>query len=211
LDRRRFRPQAVLTALLVVVVGCGLFEPRQPHQITVLPPPLPCRVRSNPDSVLENIVVQYGKATDCYASQLADSTDPTQAGFHFYPDAQDYATENNPPSPNPFDGWNQGVEISVTQFIATRIASISLSFDSSYAAPTTSTNPTRETRYLYYHLRVVSTAGDSTRYQGQAELTMLLGQNQTSWALETFRDHRDTSGLPTWGIFRAQERLALGH
>ena len=168
-------------------------------------------MRSDPDSVLANVAVHYGKATDCYAAQLADSIDTTQPGFHFYPDAQDYAAESNPPSPNPFDGWNQEVETSVTQFIATRITTISVFFDSSYAAPTTSTNPTRETRYLYYHLRVVSAAGDSTRYQGQAELTMLQGQNQTNWALETFRDHRDASGLPTWGIFRAQERLALGH
>lgn len=207
MDRRRYRPEAVLAALVLIGAGCGLFEPRQPR-VAVGPPPLPCRVRSSPDSVIANITVHYGKSTDCYATQLADSTDPTLAGFHFDPDVQDYALWNNPPSPNPFDGWNKDVESRVSQSVATKVGSIVVSFDSTYAAPTTSTNPTRETRYYYYHLVVTTVVGDSTRYQGQAELTML--QTATNWSLETFRDHRDASGLPTWGSFRADRRLALG-
>lgn len=202
MDRRRFRPQGVLAALAVLAVGCGLFEPRQPKIASVVPPP-PCLARLDPDSVLVNIVVHYARAGDCYAAQLADSAATTLPGFHFHPDIQD--SLESPPR-NPFAGWNKSVETSVTQTIAGSVDTIVVAFDSTYAPPTTSSDPTRKTFYYHYHLYTVTALGDTMRYQGQAELTMV--QPTTTWSLETFVDHRDGSGLPTWGILRETNRPA---
>jgi hypothetical protein len=157
-----------------------------------------CRVLSAPDSLIANIVTHYGRSVDCYNSLL-------DTAFHFYPDIQDSLERENPPSPNPFEGWNRDVEISVTTNISTRVDTISVFFDSEYAARSTQTNPATETRYYNYHLLVRPTPASTVRYQGQAEVKMLQGTG--SWTLVSFRDHRDLSGLPTWGSFRADERL----
>lgn len=205
MDRRRYRPEAVLILLVVLGAGCGLFKPRTPRP-GIVTPPLPCRVRSAPDSVLANMVVHYGKASDCYPSGLADSTGAS-AGFQFVPDPQDYVFWTNPPAPNPFDGWNKGVESKVSQSIANKPVSIVVSLDSTYAN-LSRPDANHEIRYYYYHVTETRVLGDSTRYQGQAELTMLL--SDTQWFLETFKDHRDASGLSTWGSYRAGLRKALG-
>jgi hypothetical protein len=185
----------------VLGAGCGLFEPRTPKIASVIPPP-PCLVRLDPDSVLKNIRVHYARGGDCYPSQLADSVSETLSGFHFYPDVQD-SLQILPR--NPFAGWNKGVEKSVTQNILATVDTIVVKFDSTYAPTFTSPgSPTRKTFYYSYHLLVVTAPGDTTQYQGQAELTMVLPTS--TWSLESFRDHRDTSGRPTWGILRANNR-----
>ena len=157
-----------------------------------------CRIRSVPDSVVANIVLHYGRGTDCYAAQV-------DTGFQFVPDPQDYLQRDNPPNPNRFDNWNRDVEISVSQTISTVADSVLVVFDSEYAPRSTTTSPTRETRYYNYHLLVILAPADTTRYQGQAEMTFI--QRTTDWTLELFRDHRDGSGLPTWGSLRADQRL----
>lgn len=160
-------------------------------------------MRTSADSVVANIAVHYGRGTDCYAAQI----DP---GFQFIPDAQDYLQRDNPPNPNPFDGWNRDVEVGVSQTISTRADTVLVFFDSTYAATTTTSNPTRETRYYHYHVLVIlapadTTQSDTTRYQGQAEMTFI--QQTTDFTLESFRDHRDGSAYPTWGSLRADQRV----
>lgn len=196
MGRRRYHPQGVLALLVLIGAGCGLFEPRDPRTATPIPQER-CRVRSVPDSVVENIRVHYGRGTDCYAAQV-------DAGFQFYPDIQDSLQRDNPPTPNPFDGWNHDVEVGVSQTISTRADTVLVFFDSEYAARSTTTNPTRETRYYNYHLLVIQPS-DTTRYQGQAEMTFI--QRTTDFTLESFRDHRDGSVYPTWGSLRADQRL----
>jgi len=196
LGRWRFGPKSVLV-LLALVVGCGLFKPRDPRTAVPIPQER-CRVRSSPDSVVANITLHYGRGTDCYGTQV-------DAAFQFFPDPQDSLQRDNPPAPNPFEGWNRDVEIGVSQTISTRADTVLVSFDSEYAARSTTTNPTRETRYYNYHVLVILAPADTTRYQGQAEMTFI--QRTTDYTLESFRDHRDGSGLPTWGSLRADQRL----
>lgn len=155
-------------------------------------------MRSTADSVVTNITLHYGRGTDCYAAQV----DPA---FQFLPDPQDYLQRDNPPAPNPFDGWNRDVEVGVSQTISTRADTVLVFFDSEYAARSSTTNPTRETRYYNYHVLVIQAPADTVRYQGQAEMTFL--QLTTDYTLESFQDHRDGSGLPTWGSLRADQRL----
>lgn len=202
MGRSRFHPQGLLGLLVVFVVGCGLFEPREPRVAVPVPAP-PCRAQSQPDSVIANIVVHYGLGTPCYEDQLADSLDATEPGFHFFADIQDYLARDTPGVPNPFDNWNLLVERTVTHSIATNVDTVLVFFDSEYAGRVTSTNPARETRYYNYRV-LIPTPTDTTRYQGQAELTFI--QVTSDWFLETFRDHRDGSGLPTWGSLRADNR-----
>jgi hypothetical protein len=202
LGRRRFHPQGILALLVLIGAGCGLFEPRDPRSATPIPQER-CRVRTSADSVVANITLHYGRGTDCYAAQV-------DSGFQFIPDPQDYLQRDNPPSLNPFDDWNRDVEVGVSQTISTRADTVLVSFDSTYAAKTTTTNPTRETRYYNYHVLVIAaptdtTQSDTTRYQGQAEMTFV--QRTTDYTLESFRDHRDGSVYPTWGSLRADQRL----
>lgn len=202
MDRRRFHPQRLLAPLLgiALLAGCGLFKPKEPR-VAVIVPAAPCRAQTLPDSVVDNIVVHYGEATACYVAQLADSVDATKPGFHFYPDIQDSLDRSNPPIPSPYNHWDKAVEVSVTQNISSSFDKVEVFFDSEYAGRVTS--PSRETRYYNYHL--ITTFGSATtRYQGQAEITFV--QGTSDWFLETFRDHRDTSGLPTWGALRADKR-----
>lgn len=202
MGRRRFLPQGVLAVLAIAGVSCGLFEPDEPRVVPTTPPP-PCRAPSHPDSVIANIVVHYAIGTDCYANQLADSVDTNLPGFHFLPDLQD-SLEQQQPTGNPFEGWNKAVEISVTQGISSA-DTVLVYFDREYAGRVTSDGPpARETRFYDYRVVVANAPGDSTHYHGQAELTMV--QVTSNWFLETFRDHRDASGPPTWGTLRAQNR-----
>ena len=199
MGRRGFGPKSVLALLVlaflfVVAAGCGLFEPRDPRPAVTLPER--CRVRLFPDSVLTNIVLHYGRGTTCYADQV-------DTAFLFSADPQDSLDRNNQPT-NPFVGWNRDVEIRVSQDISSSVDSIRVFFDSTYATTSTTTNPTRETRYYYYHLLVFQGSSVPARYQGQAEMTFL--QRTTDYTLEAFRDHRDGSGLPTWGSLRADRR-----
>jgi len=198
LGRRRYHLALLLTAALAAVMGCGLFDLRDPRPTDTTVPPARCRLRTTPDSVLANIVVHYGTRTSCYGEQL-------DTGFVFVPDPQDYIEEQNPGSPNPFDGWNRDTEIGVSERISTDADTVVVSFDSTYAAPSTSTNPTRETRYYYYHLLLVGNSADTTRYQGQAEVTFI--QRAITYTLERFVDHRDGSTLPTWGSLRADKSV----
>lgn len=149
------------------------------------------------EDVLTNIRVHYGRGTDCYSAQV-------DTGFVFHADPQDYLLRDNPPAPNPFDGWNRDVEVGVSQTLSTQADTVVVAFDSTYAAPSTTTNPTRETRYYNYHVLVIRAPVDTTRYQGQAEMTFI--QRATDYTLEAFQDHRDGSGLPTWGSLRADLR-----
>jgi hypothetical protein len=182
-----------LLLLLVAILGCGLFEPRQPRPAVVFPEP--CHARTTADSVVVNIVRHYGRATSCYADQV-------DTGFVFGADIQD-SLDREIQTPNPFENWNPDVEIRVSQDVSRNFDSIQVYLDSTYASAVTSSNPTRETRYYYYHLLVFHSPL-TTRYQGQAEMTFV--QRSTDFTLESFRDHRDGSGLPTWGSLRASQR-----
>lgn len=197
MGRGRFGPKGVLAGFVVVALaaaaGCGLFEPRDPRPAVAIPEP--CRVRTTVDSVAINIIRHYGRGTTCYADQV-------DGGFLFNADLQDSLDRNNQ-AENPFAGWNRDLEIRVSQNISRAFDSVQVFLDTTYATTVTSTNPTRETRYYNYHLLVFRGAA-STRYQGQAEMTFI--QRTTDFTLEAFRDHRDGSGLPTWGSLRADQR-----
>lgn len=204
MGRSCFHPQGVLAGLLVLSgVGCGLFDTRDPRPAEI--PFERCRAQSQPDSVITNIRLHYGAASACYGDQLADSLDPGRPGFRFHPDIQDSLSRLNPPLPSPYERWNKAVETSVTQNVSASHDTVVVIFGSEYASRVTSTNPARETRFYNYSLWTVGASADTTRYQGQAELTLI--QVTSNWYLETFVDHRDGSGLPTWGSLRADHRI----
>ncbi len=205
MGRGRFLPKGLLV-LLALVAGCGLFEPRDPREPEDQIPTERCRAQSAPDSVIANVVAHYALGTDCYRNQLADSLDPFVFGFRFRPDLQDSLARENPPAPNPYSGWNKAVEVSVTQAIATSYDTVIVFFDpNEYAGRVTTAD--RETRFYNYRVRTVNGPADTTTYQGQVELTMV--RRTSNWFLETFRDHRDGSGLETWGALRALHRSGL--
>ena len=184
----------------MLALGCGLFDPREPRPSTPIVL-VPCRVLTSPDSVIANLVGHYGRTQGltCYGSLV----DP---GFLFFPDTQDSLERTNPPAPSPFENWNRNVEMDVTQTIASGVDSVQVFFDGEYAPRSTTTSPASETRYYNYHLLVYDP--DTTRYQGQAEVTMVQGAS-TLWTLRTWRDRRDASGFPTWGSFRADNRSGV--
>lgn len=220
MDRRRYVPQTVLIrrvlerasarlGLVVAVVGigvalsggCGLFEPRDPRDGGTAGPR--CRNRSDPDSLYDNIIVHYGQPASgsCYADMIGDA-------FVFTPDPQDYADAPAPPN-NPYDGWNRAIEIGVTTNIKSTVAFIQVSFDSTYQPATTTTNPTTETRYFYYHVLYQQTGqSDTSLFRGRADITMEQGAGSL-WTIKAWRDQRDGSGIDTWGVLRANNRGGL--
>lgn len=180
--------------------GCGLFEPRDPRdEIPVTGER--CRNLAEPDSLVDNTVVHYGRQTglSCYASMI-------DAGFVFHPDTQD---DLEAPDPNPYVGWNRDIETRVTTNVAASAVFLEVGFDGEYQTPTTTTNPRTETRYYNYHVFYRKQGQpDTTRYQGLADITFLQGTG-TLWSIKEWRDQRDGSGLLTWGRLRADNRVGF--
>lgn len=199
MDRRLHLPTIALIAASALA-GCGLFKTRNPVKANPVPVER-CRNLTEPDSLVENITVQYGTLSgkDCYNSMIDNA-------FAFHPDPIDSSTS---PKDSVYVGWNQSVETLVNSSIASSATFIATVFDSAYQDPTSTTSPRTETRYYAYHILLhASGQPDTTRYQGRAEITFAQSTG-SSWSILEWWDRRDGSGLPTWGQLRADHRVGF--
>lgn len=183
--------------LLIQVLGCGLFRPRDP-----LPgggPGSDCLTPNTPDNVVTNIVNHYGAVNGitCYTSMLDQA-------FAFHPDATD-SIEALPDTV--FANWNRDVESRAVSNIASDATFHLAVFDSQYAAPVTSPDQRTQTRFYAYHLVIHSSKPD-TLYQGRADLTFFQGSD-AQWHIIEWIDRRDASGSRTWGYLRSIYRVGF--
>jgi hypothetical protein len=188
---------AVALGIALAVAGCGLFEPREPKVAGVAGER--CRNLTEPDSLVANILVHYGKlaGTACYNSMV-------DTAFTFTPDPGDLSD-----TPTKYDGWNRDVETRVAINIAADAAFIETVFDSSYQDPTITTSPLTETRYYAYHILIQeANQPDTTRYQGRADIKFQQ-QGTSLYTIVAWSDRRDGSGLPTWGRLRGDKRVGF--
>ena len=189
--------RAAVVALALLAVGCGLFEPREP----LVPGTAGerCRNLTEPDSLIENILVHYGTpgGSACYNSMIDTS-------FAFHPDPADSAI-----TPLKFEGWNWDVEGRVARKVETDVAFLQVVFDSTYQSPTFTTSPTTETHYFAYHILVqLSNQADTTRYQGRLDIKFLQGAG-SFYSIVEWWDRSDGSGYPTWSRLRADTRVGF--
>jgi hypothetical protein len=204
LDRWRHGAQRLLAlgtvCVLAALAGCGLFDTRDPRVPGAVGER--CRNPTDPDSVVQNILVHYGRqsGTSCYNSML-------DSGFVFHPDPTDSSA-----NPTPFaTTWNRAIEERVTTNIAAdSVESITVVFDRQYQSPTEDTGPPRKvTRFYEYHILLHRIGHpDTTRYQGRSDITFQQGAN-TLWTILTWRDQTDGSGLPTWSRLRGDHRVGF--
>jgi hypothetical protein len=202
LDRRSHRAEGILIRVLVFsltlgLFGCGLFEPRDPRSPDTEGER--CRNLTEPDSLVENILVHYGQlgGSNCYNSMVDTS-------FLFHPDPVDQSA-----TPAKYEGWNWDVETRVASKVATDVVFLQTVFDSSYQDPTITTSPRTETRYYAYHLLVQRpNQPDTTRYQGRVDIKFEQQPNSL-WSIVEWTDHSDGSGFPTWGRFRGDTRVGF--
>jgi hypothetical protein len=184
------------TILAVLLVGCGLFKPRDPHKGT---PCTLCLARKDADSVETNIQRTYGveNCVTCY-------TDALDATFSFHPDPTDSSLSD----PTIFANWNHDVEARVATNLAADAGFAQAVFDSEYAGRSISPDQRTQTRYYAYHVIFQPKGGASTRYQGLADITYQQGSD-TFWRITTWVDKRDASGNPTWGLLRRTYRVGF--
>jgi len=187
----------VVLLVLLQVLGCSLFKPRNP-----LPgggPGSGCLTPNTPDNVVSNILDHYAAVNGitCYTSML-DQT------FAFHPDAAD-SIEALPDTV--FANWNLSVESRVTSNIASDATFHQAVFDSQYASPVISPDQRTQTRFYAYHLIIHSSKPD-TLYRGRADITFFQG-NDAQWHITGWTDRRDASGSRTWGYLRSTYRVGF--
>lgn len=203
MDRGHHRAQGLLVTAAAVIfatlVGCGLFDTRDPRVPGIAGER--CRNLTDPDSLVENIIVHYGQrsGTSCYNSML-------DSAFAFHPDPTDLSD-----NPGPFLNWNRDVEARVTTNIAAdSVQSFKVVFDSLYQTTTEDPGPPRKaTRFYQYHI-LFNRIGhsDTTRFQGRSDIIFKQGANSL-WTILDWQDHRDGSAFPTWGRLRSDHRVGF--
>jgi len=191
--------RAAVLAVLVLVVGCGLFEPR---------PPRPggggavnCLVPNSPDLVMSNVRHQYGslQGVTCYSSMI-------DTGFVFHPDASD-SIQALPDTV--YAHWTRDIETRVATGLASEAKFDSTVIDSEYASPVISPDQRTQTRFFVYRLvaRAPQAAPD-TVFSGLADITFFQG-GDAQWHITNWVDKRDASGARTWGYLRSRYRVGF--
>lgn len=187
-------------ALLGLVAGCGLFEPRDPRPGGG--PGVNCATPNSPDNVVANIVNHYAElaGVSCYTDMLDET-------FLFHPDLTD--SSEVPPGDMVFVNWNRDVESRDARNIAAAATFHSVSFDSEYAARVISPDQRTQVRFYAYHLiiRAPQVAPD-TLFQGLADITFFQGSD-AQWHITNWVDKRDGSGARTWGYLRRVYRVGF--
>ncbi len=176
--------------------GCGLFKPRNPEPGGGVPSD--CLTANTPDNVVTNVLAHYAAVNGitCYTSMLDSS-------FAFHPDP----TDSIEALPGIFSGWNRNVETNDVSNIASDAKFHAAFFDSQYAVQVLSSDQRTLTRFYAYHLIVRSSKPD-TLYQGRADITFFQSSNAV-WHVTEWVDHRDASGLRTWGYLRSLYRFGF--
>jgi hypothetical protein len=194
--------RAVVLAVGLIGVGCGLFETRTPEQPP--PPTQGCRsttgtVNNGANAVVLNIEDFYGRpaGTTCYSNQI----DPA---FAFHPDPQD-SSQFLPQTP--FIAWNDSVEAYVNSAISGAQQSIQVDFVDEYDLALVSTDQNTQTRFWNYQVLLAYKADpqNTLRFTGKADLTMHKGSNG-EWKITDWVDHRGGATDSTWGLLRAANR-----
>ena len=190
-----------VAAILVVCLtagACGLFETRTPEQPP--PPEEGCRpLTGSTFAVILNTEDFYGRAsgTTCYASMLDTS-------FTFTPDPQDVSVFL---PGTPFDGWDEIVETTVNENIASVQKFIEVDFIDEYASAIISPDQNTEQRFWNYQLRFAyQDSTDTLRFAGKADLT-LHRINTGQWKITNWVDHRGGVTDSTWGRLRGDNRI----
>jgi hypothetical protein len=195
------RPLALTAVLLALLaVGCGLFKPRDPVKSPGGPSVCSlCLDRTGVNRVETNVQQTYG--SDSCLTCYTDGLDPS---FAFHPDPTDSVQLSDPTK---FINWNYDVESRVANGIASDTVFVTAVFDSEYFSRSTPDQFTEIRRYAYHV--IVRTRADSVRYQGLADITYRQNPTDALCRITTWVDKRDGSGLPTWGLLRADYRVGF--
>jgi hypothetical protein len=200
-------PALALLAVIAVLAGCSLFEPRDPEE-SGGGGAIPCLTRTTADSVIANVEANYARTAGigCYASGLSEV-------FAFHPDPADSIEAGQPGGVSPYANWNAEVESRVAVNLAsdasTRPESLLVSFDGEYAPRDVAPDGRTETRHYTYRIRYWSRQLAAVAYgQGLADITLVRG-NDNFWTITVWLDKRDTSGNPTWGRLRRNYRTGF--
>jgi len=180
--------------------GCGMFSPRDP--VSGGGPGAVCLTPTNALSVIQNVQANYGleAGKTCYEQML----DPV---FVFHPDAAD-SIDAIPANPNPYANWNRDVEVDSNSALALNATFRSVVFDHEYATASISPDGRTQVRFYAYHLIVKASLvpPPDTLFQGLADITLVRGATE-QWSITTWVDHRDGSGLKSWGYVRRYIRI----
>ncbi len=199
---RRIILGVALGAAGMTTGACGLFETRDP--VEPLPPVAGCRPLTGGPiaAVIPNIEDWYGRLSGltCYNSML-DTT-----FFAFHPDVQD----STQAPVGQYDGWDELVEETVNSAIASQQDFMEVDFIQEYATAIISIDQRVQVRFLEYQLRVsfrpvLPALPDTVRYSGLADITFRQG-GDGQWKIGDWVDRRGSTGDPTWGILRGDNR-----
>ena len=178
-----------VTCLLLILVGCSVFEPREAEPpgsggTPFLPPDFPATVFSNMESGLEDLTgVNYEKS-------LGDA-------FTFIPLPSDVDKLGS----EVFRDWIKAVELEVTDKILGDATTLQVAFINpeqirdeadfaDFRAP--------------YELTITWTSGATETFKGVAQFDMQrLGQG---WHLIRWTDQEGVEGFATWGYLRGSTR-----
>jgi hypothetical protein len=189
----------VLTALAVLVAGCGLFEPRDP--IGAGGPGVNCATPNSPENVVSNVVNHYAElaGVNCYSDML-------DTAFTFHPDAAD-SIEALPDTV--YNHWTRDIESRDASNVARDATFHLAAFDSEYAARVISADQRTQIRFYAYHLILhAPQASPDTLFRGLADITFFQGAD-AQWHITNWVDKRDGSGARTWGYLRRLYRIGF--
>jgi hypothetical protein len=199
-----FLSRGLLAALVAAIalggVSCGLFEARKPTDPGTNF--FPCSPLDQQDNVFTNILQAYGRGNglSCYLTTLDES-------FAFHPDP----TDSTEAPAGQYDGWSKTVEQQVSQ----NLVSGSQSFGLRYTAPyeLVGSTPDSEIRRYHYEIEFEGTPGvmiPDTLFQGIAEFTIRRSSSGL-WQITDWVDRRDPGGTTTrtWGYLRGAFRIGI--
>ncbi len=202
--RGLFRGTTLVASLFGMILASGcLFQPRipeEPNEVDV-----PWTLPIDPESVLENMRSAIDSQTSTnYQNSLGDEDDEDHR-FKFIPSFNDEQEANNQGKPDYFLDFGITRELATLDKLYTQVDSLRVEWifdpltDMTQGSDLTTIALGDEEDPIGYQLFAVHENGETTIYEGSAELTLRLVGGQ--WFL-TIWDESNSSATQSWGRLR---------